>query len=221
MNPAAEPDRLARAPPGWSSPVAVTSRMRKRGNNGSTRVSDEQWQSWWPAACWPISGCSARRRAPQSKRTRRPNILLILVDEMRFPSVFPGGVSTPDQYLAQYMPNLFHLWQHGVKFESYYGSGNACSPARATIKTGLYPHQQWLLATRTRHLAVAPDGLSDVREVAAQVRISNSVHREMASFGCARRRKPRWVSRRLRIPGDDQSRTRSVTTVKGRTRTGR
>ena len=83
------------------------------------------------------------------KSTRRPNILLILVDEMRFPSVFPGGITTPDQYLAQYMPNLFHLWRHGVKFESYYGSGNACSPARATIKTGLYPHQQWLLATRT------------------------------------------------------------------------
>jgi uncharacterized sulfatase len=36
-----------------------------------------------------------------------------------------------------------------VKFDSYYSSGNACSPARATIATGLYPHQQWLLATRT------------------------------------------------------------------------
>ena len=47
------------------------------------------------------------------------------------------------------MPNVFYLWQHGVKFEGYYSSGNACSPARATIATGLYPHQQWLLATRT------------------------------------------------------------------------
>ncbi|MGN6169315.1 MAG: sulfatase-like hydrolase/transferase, partial [Solirubrobacteraceae bacterium] len=36
-----------------------------------------------------------------------------------------------------------------MKFEGYYSSGNACSPARATIATGLYPHQQWLLATRT------------------------------------------------------------------------
>ncbi len=80
---------------------------------------------------------------------RRPNIILILVDEMRFPSVFPGSVATPEQFLAQYMPNLFYLWQRGVKFESYYSAGNACSPARATIATGLYPHQQWLLATRT------------------------------------------------------------------------
>ena len=80
---------------------------------------------------------------------RQPNIVVILVDEMRFPSVFPRSITTPEQYLENYMPNLFHLWQLGVKFESYYGSGNACSPARATIKTGLYPHQQWLLATRT------------------------------------------------------------------------
>jgi arylsulfatase A-like enzyme len=79
----------------------------------------------------------------------RPNIVLILVDEMRFPSVFPAGVNTPAEFLRRYMPNLYHLWQRGVKFESYYSSGNACSPARATIATGLYPHQEWLLATRT------------------------------------------------------------------------
>lgn len=79
----------------------------------------------------------------------RPNIVLILVDEMRFPSVFPGTIATPEGFLARYMPNLFYLWQRGVKFERYYSSGNACSPARATIATGLYPHQEWLLATRT------------------------------------------------------------------------
>ncbi len=84
-----------------------------------------------------------------ARSDRRPNIMVILVDEMRFPSVFPGGITTPEEYLQQYMPNLFYLWQRGVKFESYYSAGNACSPARATIHTGLYPHQQWLLATRT------------------------------------------------------------------------
>ena len=88
--------------------------------------------------------------AGAARRTNgRPNIVFILVDEMRFPSVFPSGVRTPAEFLRRYMPNVFYLWQHGVKFESYYSSGNACSPARATIATGLYPHQQWLLATRT------------------------------------------------------------------------
>jgi arylsulfatase A-like enzyme len=74
---------------------------------------------------------------------------LVLVDEMRFPSVFPGSMTNPEQFVSQYMPSLFHLWQHGVRFESYYSSGDPCSPARATILTGLYPHQQWLLATPT------------------------------------------------------------------------
>src|ERR1700756_5332737 len=83
------------------------------------------------------------------KTNRRPNIVFILVDEMRFPSVFPAGAQTPAGVLRRYMPNVFYLWQHGVKFEGYYSAGNACSPARATIATGLYPHQQWLLATRT------------------------------------------------------------------------
>jgi arylsulfatase A-like enzyme len=88
--------------------------------------------------------------AGAARRTNgRPNIVFILVDEMRFPRVFPSGVNTPAEFLRKYMPNVFYLWQHGVKFEGYYSSGNACSPARATIATGLYPHQQWLLATRT------------------------------------------------------------------------
>ena len=84
-----------------------------------------------------------------TRANSRPNIVFILVDEMRFPSVFPAGVNTPAEFLRRFMPNLFYLWQHGVKFESYYSAGNACSPARATIATGLYPHQEWLLATRT------------------------------------------------------------------------
>ena len=88
--------------------------------------------------------------AGAARRTNgRPNIVFVLVDEMRFPRVFPAGVQTPAEFLRRYMPNVFYLWQHGVKFEGYYSSGNACSPARATIATGLYPHQQWLLATRT------------------------------------------------------------------------
>lgn len=95
----------------------------------------------------------AARRA-----TARPNIVLILVDEMRFPTVFPAGTHTPGEFLRRFMPNVFYLWQHGVKFEGYYSSGNACSPARATIATGLYPHQQWLLATRTTNGPALQDG---------------------------------------------------------------
>jgi arylsulfatase A-like enzyme len=88
----------------------------------------------------------------------RPNIVFILVDEMRFPRVFPAGVRTPEAFLRRYMPNVHELWRHGVKFERYYSAGNACSPARAALVTGLYPHQQWLLATRTSSGPSLQDG---------------------------------------------------------------
>jgi uncharacterized sulfatase len=94
-------------------------------------------------------GILQRAAGAAAKIDRRPNIVLILVGEMPFPVVFPQGVSTPDQFLARFMPNVHELWRHGVRFEGYCSSGNACSPARETIATGLYPHQQCLLATRT------------------------------------------------------------------------
>ena len=112
-----------------------------------------------------------------TRANSRPNIVFILVDEMRFPSVFPAGVNTPAEFLRRFMPNLFYLWQHGVKFESYYSAGNACSPARATIATGLYPHQEWLLRDPDDERAIAADRIPHVRQAAAPVRLSNALLR--------------------------------------------
>ncbi len=79
----------------------------------------------------------------------QPNIVLIIVDEMRYPREFPKGIKNADEFIATYMPNLHYLWRCGVKFGNHFTNGTACSPARATFVTGLYPLQQWLLATRT------------------------------------------------------------------------
>jgi uncharacterized sulfatase len=88
--------------------------------------------------------------AAASLRSRsRPNIVVVMVDELRFPSVFPTGIKSPEQFLQKFMPNLFELWRHGVKFTNHQTAGMACSPARAALMTGLYPHQQWLMSTRT------------------------------------------------------------------------
>ena len=85
-------------------------------------------------------------------RAGAPNIILILVDEMRFPMTFPAGVKTPEQFLEKFMPNLGKLWKRGVKFSNHYTAGTACSPARACLVTGLYPHQNWCLQTRKGNL---------------------------------------------------------------------
>jgi len=70
----------------------------------------------------------------------KPNIILITVDQMRFPMHFPPDVnSTMDanKFVETYMPNLWSsLWRDGVKFSNYYTAASDCTAARATIQTG-------------------------------------------------------------------------------------
>lgn len=64
----------------------------------------------------------------------KPNIILILTDQHRLSAVGSYG-ETPCQ-----TPNLDKLAKNGVRFETVYTVSPVCSPARATIMTGLYPH---------------------------------------------------------------------------------
>src|SRR6185312_1992690 len=77
----------------------------------------------------------------------QPNILFILVDELRYPTVFPGEIKTPGAFLKKYMPNVHKLWKKGVKFGNYHTAANACTPSRGVLITGLYSHQNWMLNT--------------------------------------------------------------------------
>ncbi|MDO9711083.1 sulfatase-like hydrolase/transferase [Paracraurococcus lichenis] len=79
----------------------------------------------------------------------QPNILFILVDEMRFPSVFPEGVTDAGGFLQKFMPNVYSLWQRGVKFGQHYTAASACTPSRGVLITGLYSQQSWLMQTLT------------------------------------------------------------------------
>lgn len=75
-----------------------------------------------------------------------PNILIIIVDQMRYPRVFPTGVAHAGGFIAKFMPNLHSgVWQPGVKFAQHFTAVAPCSPARAALVTGLYAHQSWML----------------------------------------------------------------------------
>jgi arylsulfatase A-like enzyme len=84
---------------------------------------------------------------PRPQGGPQPNILFILVDEMRYPRVFPPGVEDAGEFLRRFMPNTYSLWRRGVKFAGHYTAGIACTPARGTLITGLYTQQSWLLQT--------------------------------------------------------------------------
>ena len=89
-----------------------------------------------------------------------PNILFILVDEMRFPKVFPKGINTPDQFLQTFMPNTYKLWSQGVKFANHHTAASACTPARGVLISGLYSQQSWctltILDTPESHVSFQP-----------------------------------------------------------------
>jgi arylsulfatase A-like enzyme len=63
----------------------------------------------------------------------RPNILLIMSDDMGFSDIgcYGGEISTP---------NLDGLAEGGVRFTQFYNAARCC-PTRASLMTGLYPHQ--------------------------------------------------------------------------------
>jgi arylsulfatase A-like enzyme len=63
----------------------------------------------------------------------RPNIVLIMADDMGFSDMgcYGGEINTP---------NLDRLAAEGVRFTQFYNAARCC-PTRASLLTGLYPHQ--------------------------------------------------------------------------------
>src|SRR5918994_1930890 len=63
----------------------------------------------------------------------RPNIVVILSDDMGFSDIgcYGGEIETP---------NLDALAAGGLRFTQFYNMARCC-PTRASLLTGLYPHQ--------------------------------------------------------------------------------
>lgn len=78
-----------------------------------------------------LSLAAAPAAAPQTGG--RPNVVIILVDDMGWSDIGSYGseISTP---------HLDALAANGVRFTQFYSTPR-CSPSRASLLTGLYPHQ--------------------------------------------------------------------------------
>src|SRR5882757_9648830 len=64
---------------------------------------------------------------------RKPNIIVILADDVGFSDIgcFGSEIHTP---------NLDKLAANGLRFTQFYNTARCC-PTRASLLTGLYPHQ--------------------------------------------------------------------------------
>ena len=84
------------------------------------------------AGLWALGGCSQMNRL-SGKPAQRPNIILIMSDDMGFSDIgcYGGEINTP---------NLDGLASHGLRFTQFYNTARCC-PTRASLLTGLYQHQ--------------------------------------------------------------------------------
>lgn len=74
-----------------------------------------------------------KKKATAVKEQTKPNIILILADDMGYSdlSCYGSEINTP---------NLDKLANNGIRFTQFYNAARCC-PTRASLLTGLYPHQ--------------------------------------------------------------------------------
>lgn len=71
----------------------------------------------------------------------RPNILLIITDQMRYPQHWPLG------WASRRLRSLRRLQRHGLSFRHAFCAANECSPSRGTFMTSEYPELNGVTTT--------------------------------------------------------------------------
>ncbi|PAW66533.1 MAG: arylsulfatase [Opitutia bacterium Tous-C1TDCM] len=88
-----------------------------------------------PSVLWVLSLLSSTlpaAAAPAAAPTPKPNLVIILADDMGFSDIGSYGSEIPT-------PHLDALARSGLRFSQFYNTAR-CSPTRAALLTGLDPH---------------------------------------------------------------------------------
>lgn len=67
----------------------------------------------------------------------KPNFLIIIVDEERFPPIYEN--EEIKAWRKKYLKAQNFLRENGLEFNNHYTGSTACSPSRGTLYTGQYP----------------------------------------------------------------------------------
>lgn len=86
--------------------------------------------------------------------TKKPNILVILTDQQRFPPVYEN--EDLKRFRREVLKGEQSLHDTGVSFNRHYTMSAACTPSRASLLTGQYPSLHGV--TQTDGLGKDPDG---------------------------------------------------------------
>lgn len=74
---------------------------------------------------------------PRGRITRRPNFLVIVVDEMRYAPIYESAELKA--WRRTNLRNINSISENGMSFENHHIMAAACAPSRASIFTGQYP----------------------------------------------------------------------------------
>lgn len=102
-----------------------------------------------------LSACSDQQ-APDTER--RPNIVFVLLDDVRYDDI----INHPFVEL----PNIQRLANEGASFKQFFTSAPLCSPSRAVFMTGQYPHRNGIIdngerAEQSHRIVTFPKLLQD------------------------------------------------------------
>src|SRR4029077_13532690 len=87
---------------------------------------------------------------PLLAQTKRPNVIVIIADDMRWDCMSCAG----HKHLQT--PNLDRLAKEGVRFKNAFCTTSLCSPSRASILSGMYAHRHGVRDNFTEFPAKVP-----------------------------------------------------------------
>jgi arylsulfatase A-like enzyme len=104
-------------------------------------------------------GCAPRAPDPSTTPPTRPNIVFVLLDDVRYDDVI-------DHPFVE-LPHLQRLMNEGASFRRFFTSAPLCSPSRAVFMTGQYPFRNGIIdngerAEQSHQLVTFPRLLHDV-----------------------------------------------------------
>ena len=85
---------------------------------------------------WSLAGCAPEADTPEgsSEADTRPNIVVFLVDDLRWDDIGVAGHPFVET------PNIDRIANEGARFLNAFTTTPLCSPSRASFLTGLYAH---------------------------------------------------------------------------------
>ncbi len=115
-----------------------------------------------------LCGCGMHNHGKSLAEKAAPNIILIMADDMGFSDIgcYGGEIKTP---------NLDCLAQSGVRYSQFYNAARCC-PTRASLLTGVYPHQAgigWMTNANMGTPAYQDDLSKNVATIAEVLRTAN------------------------------------------------